>query len=111
MGKKQGKYKLQNVVPMENVLKSICNAPVTVLLKIGHVVAPTDYAVKFYYNKQHSMFYKNKEKLRKVIIRAFAMGAFNHREQTILMLYQADRLELTQTQFSCLCEKLFISVG
>lgn len=54
---------------------------IELLLKIGKRICSTDYAVRFYYNKNHPKFYKQKDLLIKAIRRAYSMGAFNHREQ------------------------------
>lgn len=68
-------------------------APVTALLAIGKRIASTDFAVRFYYNKQHPDFHTNREALEKAVRRAWAQGAFEHRRQVI---------ELVQRDFSSL---------
>lgn len=53
------------------------------LIEIGKYVCGTDFVVRFYNNKQHPNFYKNRKLLEKAIRRSYAVGAFNHKE-TIL---------------------------
>lgn len=67
--------------------------PVAVLLAIGRRIASTDYAVRFYDNKQHPKFHTNREALEKAVRRAWSLGAFEHRGQVI---------ELVQREFSSL---------
>lgn len=56
------------------------------LLELGRLVCGGDFAVRFYNNKKHPGFYKNRELLEKSIRRAYAVNAFNHREQIISYL-------------------------
>ena len=78
------KEKLHNLgKPIEELIDEL---PVRTLLKIGKRVCSTDYAVRFYYNKQHPKFHLNKEALKHAIRRAWAVGAFNHQEQVIDIL-------------------------
>ena len=65
---------------MKTIIKKINNSNIETLLKIGKRVCNTDYAVKYYYNKNHPNFHLNKEKLLKAIRRTWTIGAFNHRE-------------------------------
>ena len=92
MGKHGGGHKLSDEYkekvrllgkPVEAVISDL---PVKTLLKIGKRVCSTDYAVRFYYNKQHPKFHLNKEALKHAIRRAWAVGAFNHQEQIIDIL-------------------------
>ena len=53
------------------------------LLEIGKYVCATDFVVRFYNNKKHVSFYKNRALLEKAIRRSYGIGAFNHRD-TIL---------------------------
>ena len=55
--------------------------PVYKLLYIGKRICNTDYAIRFYNNKKHKKFYHNRPAVEKAIRRAYAMGAFNHRER------------------------------
>ena len=66
-----------------NYLELINKLSEKVLLEVGKYVCSTDYAVRFYKNKEHPKFYKNRASLEKAIRRSYGMGAFNHRE-TIL---------------------------
>jgi len=69
--------------PIEQVINEL---PVKTLLRIGKRVCSTDFAVRFYRNKRHPSFHLNKEALRHAIRRAWAQGAFNHREQILDIL-------------------------
>jgi len=42
------------------------------LLVIGKRIAPTDYGVRFYNNKQHKKFFHNRETLLKAIRRGYS---------------------------------------
>jgi hypothetical protein len=78
------KEKLHNLgMPIEEVINELS---VKTLLRIGKRVCSTDYAVRFYYIKQHPKFHLNKEALRHAIRRAWAQGAFKHREQILGIL-------------------------
>lgn len=63
-----------------NHQKLLSEAETYDLLEIGERVCRSDYVVKFYYNKNHPSFYKNRDFLEHAIKRSFAFGAFNHRE-------------------------------
>ena len=63
---------------------------ISTLLAIGKRIASTDYAVRFYYKKNHPKFHLKREQLEKSVRRAFGIGAFNHKEQAIDIL---ERLE------------------
>lgn len=65
--------------------------PIRTLLKIGRAVRSTDYAVRFYYKKEHPKFHLNKEALRKAIRREYGMG--NNHEKIIDILAAAKGLE------------------
>ena len=84
--------KKDNTIKNIDVIRSHCQENHTeyisklsdeTLIEIGKLVCGTDYAVRFYKNKSHLKFYKNRGLLEKAIRRSFAMGAFDHRE-TIL---------------------------
>ena len=101
MGKSRGKLKRKifnhdcwgNEIPEERITKRefvasnhrkvLSKVPDKVLLEIGGYVSKTDFAVRFYNNKKHPQFYKNRELLEKSIRRSYGMGAFNHRETII----------------------------
>lgn len=53
------------------------------LLKLGRLVCRGDFVVRFYNNKKHQGFYKNRELLEKSVRRAYTVNAFSHREQII----------------------------
>lgn len=55
--------------------------PVKWLLKAGRASSSSDYAVKYYYNKKHPKFYKQKRELLRSVRRAWHENAFNHRER------------------------------
>lgn len=69
------------------IINLINSAPIYVLLEIGKYVARTDYAICYYNNPKHPKFYREKEKVRKSIRRAYGIGAFDHREIIERMLY------------------------
>ena len=78
------KEKLHNLgKPIEELINDL---PVRTLLKIGKRVCSTDYAVRFYYNKQHPKFHLNKKALQHAVRRAWAVGAFNHKKQILDIL-------------------------
>ncbi len=54
-----------------------------VLLEIGRRVASTDFAVRFYNNPKHPKFHQNSRELVRAVRRAWAVGAFDHREQIL----------------------------
>lgn len=60
--------------------------PVSVLLEIGKRIVPTDFAIRFYRNKNHPKFYNNRFALEKSVRRAFEIGAFDHRRQAMDIL-------------------------
>lgn len=64
--------------------------PIWLLLEMGKRVAPTDFAVRFYYDKRHPKFHLNRKSLRKAIRRAWSRGAFEHPEQLCEMLFESE---------------------
>ena len=72
----------------KNVIDLINNASVSVLLKVGKRIGCTDSAVKYYHNKKHSKFYKNKEALRHAIRREASLNAFDRRNVIKEMLME-----------------------
>jgi hypothetical protein len=93
------KRKHREPIPAEFTVWQIKRASSKSLLEIGRDVAGTDYAVRFYNNENHPKFYKNDDAVRKAINRAFAMGAFNHREQISEHFYsETDYLEYASLQ-------------
>jgi hypothetical protein len=69
-----------------DMIQLIESLPVYVLLKLGRRVASSDYAVRFYRNRQHPKFHLNRPKLRKALRRAWGEGAFEHREQMMVIV-------------------------
>ena len=63
MGKPGKKWK--ETVPMDKVMDAINTFPITKLMPAAKIVCGTDYAVRFYNNKKHTLFYKNEEAFRK----------------------------------------------
>ena len=66
-----------------NHMELISNLDDKTLVELGKLVCRGDFAVRFYSNKKHRGFYKNRELLEKSVRRAYAVNAFNHREQII----------------------------
>ena len=66
-----------------NYVELISQLSSETLIELGKLVCRTDYAVRFYNNKKHPNFYRNRELLEKAIRRTYAINAFNHREQII----------------------------
>jgi hypothetical protein len=78
------KEKLHNLgMPIEEVINKL---PVKTLLRIGKRVCSTDYAVRFYNNKQHPKFHLNKKALRHAIRREWVQGAFKYQERILDIL-------------------------
>lgn len=67
--------------------------PDETLVKIGTLIAGSDYAVQGFRNKKQPGFYKNRELMLSAIRKAYAVGAFNHREQAmkILQVYLVEK--------------------
>ena len=79
MGKRQGRN--LDLLPCEYTQKRIQDAPIEDLLYVGRLVCSTDYAIRFFKNKNHPKFYKNEEAVRHAIRRAYSQGAFDHAKQ------------------------------
>jgi hypothetical protein len=62
------------VVFVDIVAFKINHLPMKDLLFLGKRFCLTDFAVRFYSNKQHPKFFKNREALVHAVRRAFAMG-------------------------------------
>lgn len=62
------------------------HASIAVLLVIGKLIASTDYAVRFYYNKNHPKFHTNRQSLEGAVRHAWDQGAFDHRKQVIELI-------------------------
>jgi len=45
--------------------------PIYMLLKIGRILDPTDYPIKYYYNKKHPKFYKQRSRLIQAVYKAW----------------------------------------
>lgn len=94
MGKHGRKYK--GSVPFPVLMNSINTFPVSRLLPIARVVCGTDYAVRYYYNKNHPKFYKNEEAFRHALRRCVATNAFDHCQQIIDYLNLEDKISTTE---------------
>ena len=68
------------------MLEKINTLPIKTLMPVAKLVCGTDYAVRFYYNKNHPKFYRNKEAFRHALRRCFTIGAFEHRQTIIQRL-------------------------
>jgi len=63
---------------------------ISTLLAIGERISSTDYAVRFYYKKNHPKFHLNRGELEKSIRRAYGIGAFNHKGQAVEILEELE---------------------
>lgn len=104
MGKKKEREKLlykefRQKYEIESMERLIERLPVDVLLKVGKRVCSSDYVVRFYYNENHPKFHKNQSALRHALRRAWAMGAFNHREQMMNVI----EMEVEVETFKLIC--------
>lgn len=107
MAKTGSKYKLGDIIPLQNILDAVDSSTNDILLKIGRSVGPEEYAVRFYNDKRQPIFYINEEKLRYAIKKIISISSFNHWEQVIDILYKNNALELNHEQISLLNEKLY----
>jgi hypothetical protein len=107
MAKTGSKYKLNDIIPLQTILDTVDASTNNVLLEIGRTVVPEEYAVRFYNDRQQSVFYKNEEKLRYAVKKAITISSFNHWDQVVDILYKNNALELNQEQCSRLNEKLY----
>jgi len=64
----------------------VSTLPDHVLLEIGKRTCSTDFAVRFYNDKNHKKFYKNRSELERAIRRMYTIGAFNHREIAVQII-------------------------
>ena len=80
--------KWKEEVPMEVVINLINTLDIKDLMPIAKLVCGTDYAVRFFKNPNHKMFYKNEESFRKSLRRCLSFGAFEHRKQIIRYFYR-----------------------
>lgn len=76
--KNKRKYRSNND---QEFIKKTKTCTIECLLEIGKNICPTDFAVRFYYNKNHPKFYKQRPRLEKAIRRAYTQNAFNHKQQ------------------------------
>lgn len=107
MAKTGSKYKLQDIIPLQTIIDTVNSSTNNVLLEIGRIVAPEEYAVRFYNDKEQSIFYKNEERLRYAIRKAISISSFNHWEQVVDILYKNNVLELDQEHRNLLNERLY----
>ena len=84
MGKSAGKWR-ENI-SMDIVMNAINTTPIKDLMPIAKIVCGSDHAVYHYNDKNHSVFYKNDEAIRKALRRCVTIGAFDHRKTIICML-------------------------
>lgn len=68
------------------LINAINTFPISKLMPAAKLVCSTDYAVRFYNNKNHPKFYRNQEAFRHALRRCVAFNAFNHKETLIQML-------------------------
>lgn len=107
MAKTGSKYKLQEIIPLQTIIDSINSSTNNILLEIGRAVAPREYAVRFYNDKEQPIFYMNEERLRYTVEKAIFLSSFNHWEQVIDILYKNNALELDEEQCIHLNERLY----
>lgn len=111
MARTGSKYKLDDIISLQNVLDAVDSSTSNILLEIGRIAAPEEYAVRFYNDKEQSVFYKNDERLRYAVGKAISISSFNHWMQVIDILYKNNVLELNQEQRSSLEEKLYGTIS
>ena len=107
MAKSGSKYKLQHIIPLQTIIDTINSSTNNVLLEIARAVAPDEYAVRFYNDREQPRFYKNVERLLYTVQKAIFISSFNRWEQVVVILYKNNVLELDEEQCSCLNEKLY----
>jgi hypothetical protein len=107
MAKIGSKYKLQDIIPLQTIIDTTNSSINSVLLEISRAVAPGEYAVRFYNDREQPRFYKNEERLRYTVQKAISVSSFNHWEEVVDILYKNNALELNEEQRSCLNEKLY----
>ena len=56
---------------------------IKLLLRLGEKVCGCDYAIQFFDNKKHPLFYRKEEKVRSAVRHAWALGAFEHRDRIL----------------------------
>ena len=93
------KRKHKDAIPADYTFWRINTAPIESVWKIGKLVASSDYFISYYKNRKHPQYYKNEDGVRYAVRRAFAQGAFNHREQIGASLYDdISYLQFAETQ-------------
>ena len=107
MAKIGSKYKLQDIIPLQTIINTVNSSTNNILLEIGRAVAPREYAVRFYSDREQPQFYMNEERLLYTVHKAICISSFNHWEQVIDILYKNNVLELDEEQCSGLNEKLY----
>ncbi|MCT8976743.1 hypothetical protein N4T77_09040 [Clostridium sp. CX1] len=111
MAKRGSKYKLQDIIPLQTIIDTVNSSTNNVLLEIGRAVAPGEYAVRFYNDREQPRFYKNEERLRYTVQKAILISSFNHWREVIDILCKNNELELDEDQCSCLNERLNGSIS
>lgn len=79
-----------NVPPFEELTKTLSDE---ILLEIGKALGSSDFTVRWYNNKDHPGFYKNRANLETAIRRIWCIGAFNHRDRIIQILKDHEIIE------------------
>jgi hypothetical protein len=111
MAKIGSKYKLQDIIPLQTIISTVNSTTGNILLEIGRSVAPGEYAVRFYNDREKPQFYMNEERLLYTVHKAICISSFNHWEQVIDILYKNNALELDEEQYRCIDEKLLSRKG
>lgn len=101
------KYKFQDIIPLETIIDGVNASTSDVLLEIGRVIVPQEYAVRFYKDRSQPRFYNNVERLRYTVLKAISISSFNHWEQVLDILYKNYLLDLDEEQYRLLNEKLY----
>ncbi|MBT9148134.1 MAG: hypothetical protein DDT32_01904 [Syntrophomonadaceae bacterium] len=93
MGRKGRKDHRENkIYTYLEFLEKTKTCTIKCLLEIGNRICFTDFAVRFYNNKQHPQFYRQRDKVEKAIRRAYHQNAFNHRQQAEEIMAKHDPL-------------------
>ncbi|MCB2288490.1 hypothetical protein LGK97_01745 [Clostridium sp. CS001] len=107
MAKSGGKYKLQDIIPLQTIIDTVNSTTDNVLLEIGRAVASKEYAVRFFNDREQPKFYKNEVRLLYTVQKAILISSFKQWDDVIDILYKNNELKLDEDQCSLLNEKLY----
>ena len=75
MAKIGSKYKLQDIIPLQTIINTVNSSTNNILLEIGRAVAPREYAVRFYSDREQPQFYMNEERLLYTVHKAICISS------------------------------------